>query len=108
MLGEEPVTDTDIALWSPSDNNRLTVVLVVVDLPRGGASEDLEFELVFAIFFVDVQALLQVDLLLLLLVVDWLYVLLDVSVAVEQGVSDDVHHDVGLANVDQHVVFQHL
>lgn len=48
------------------------------------------------------------DLLLLLLVMGRLHVLLDIGIAVEQGISDDVHHDVSFANVDQHVVFQHL
>jgi hypothetical protein len=38
----------------------------------------------------------------------WLHILLDVSVDVEKWAADDVYNDVGLSNVNKHVVFKHL
>jgi hypothetical protein len=108
VLGEQSIADANVALWSPSNNYGLTLVLVVVDLSSRRTSKDFQFKFVLSVFFVDVQALLQVNLLLLLLVVSWLHVLLNVGVAVEERICYNVYNDVSLADIDQHVILEYL
>lgn len=106
LLGQKSVTNSDIALWSSSNNDRLAIVSVVVDFASGRATEDLKFEFALTIVVVNVKTLLNVDLLLLLLVVGGLDVLLDICVDIEKRSGDDVHNYVRLSDINQHVVFE--
>ena len=108
LLGQKSVTNSDIALWSSSNNDRLAIVSVVVDFASGRATEDLKFEFALTIVVVNVKTLLNVDLLLLLLVVGGLDVLLDICVDIEKRSGDDVHNYVRLSDINQHVVFEDL
>lgn len=106
LLGQKSVANSDIALWSSSNNDRLAIVSVVVDFASGRATEDLKFEFALTIVVVNVKTLLNVDLLLLLLVVGGLDVLLDICVDIEKRSGDDVHNYVRLSDINQHVVFE--
>lgn len=108
LLGQKSVTNSDIALWSSSNNDRLAIVSVVVDFASGRATEDLKFEFALTIVVVNVKTLLNVDLLLLLLVVGGLDVLLDICVDIEKRSGDDVHNYVRLSDINQHIVFEDL
>lgn len=108
LLGQKSVANSDIALWSSSNNDRLAIVSVVVDFASGRATEDLKFEFALTIVVVNVKTLLNVDLLLLLLVVGGLDVLLDICVDIEKRSGDDVHNYVRLSDINQHVVFEDL
>jgi len=108
VLGEKSVADPDVALRRSSNNYCLTLISVIINLASWRSAEYFQLQLAFAIVVVNVETLLEMDLLLLLLVMGRLNVLLDVGVHWKERSCDDVHHDVGLANVDQHVVFQHL
>lgn len=83
MLGQKPVADTNVALRRAPDDDVLSFVFIVVDLTCRGTAKDLELEFALTVVIVDVKALLDVDLLLLLLPVRRLNVLLNVSVHAE-------------------------
>lgn len=100
MFGQQTIADSDVTFGSSAYNYGLAFVLVVINFTSRRTSEDLQFEFVLAIVIVHIEALLQMDLLLLLLVVRWLHVLLNIRVTVEQRVRDYVHHDVRFANVN--------
>ena len=80
MLGEESVTDPDVALRRSANNYCLAFVSVVINLASRRSAEYFQLQLALAIVVIDVETLLEMDLLLLLLVMGRLNVLLDVGV----------------------------
>lgn len=85
-------------------------MLVVIDLAGARAAEDLELELDRAVVVVDVEVGWDVQLCLLCIFAVHLGadVLLQVLILRYQASRQNVHDDVGLAHVNQHVIFERL